>query len=129
SNSLATSQVFSLKFKNQSIATSQAVGWSLQSGTNVASAQDLATIAGNARFSFYFQGGGSDYLIWDGSSTFDSGVPYTSGGLTLEFALRTADTYRLVVKNADGSATLASFDGAPLQGTGAIDSSIPYHLQ
>jgi hypothetical protein len=127
-NSLATNQVFTLKFKNESIAAGQAIGWSLQNGTNAAATQDLTTIGGNSRFNFYFLGGGSDYLIWDGNGVADSGVPYTSEGLTLEFALRTADTYRLVIKSADGSATLASFDGAPLQGSSTVDSFICYNL-
>jgi hypothetical protein len=127
-NSLPVGQVFTLKFKNQSIASGQAVGWSLQTGTNAASAQDINTIAGGSRFSFYFLGGSSDYYIWDGNSVSISSVPYTSGGLTLEFALRSADTYRLVVKTADGGTTLASYDGQPLQGSGTIDSFICYNL-
>ncbi len=133
SNSLSTTNVFRFKMKNEGIATDNYIGFSIRNGTaqsavGTSALSDMAAIGADSRFSFYFQGGLNNYLIWDGSSVFDTGIPYTGAGLTLEFALRTADTYRLVVKSADGTVTKAVFDDMPLQGSGTIDSFALYNL-
>ena len=106
------------------------MGFSLFNGTGpgVVSTNNMATIGSAARFSFYFLGGQNDYYIWDGNGVTDTGVAWTDGGLSFEFALRTADTYRLVIKSADGSTTLAVFDGYSLQNTGTLDSFACYNL-
>jgi hypothetical protein len=130
SNSLTPGYVFRLKFKNGNINTGYAVGFSLLNGTGpgTVSTNDMLTIGSTARFSFYFLGGNANYLIWDGNSVSDSGIPFTYNGLSFEFALRIADTYRLVVKSADGNTTLAAFDGLPLRGSGTLDSFVCYDL-
>ena len=128
SNALAVDKVLTLKFKNNNLDAGGVAGFSLRSGTDFTQTNNFDTLTGNSRFSFYFLGGNINYTVYDYNFAFDSGVPWTSGGLTIEFALRTADTYRLVVKNSDGTATLATFDGLQLQGSGTIDSLVCYTL-
>jgi hypothetical protein len=128
SNSLTPGYVFRLKFKNGLVATGSAVGFSLLNGTGPAATNDIATIGAAARFSFYSRSTYTNYYISDGSGVRDSGIPFTYSGLSFEFTLRTADTYRLVVKSADGTATLAVFDGAALQNFGTLDSFVCYNL-
>lgn len=130
SNALTTSEVFTLKFKNTGIVTGGVMGFSLFNSASFAGATTYAELTGNSRFSFYFIGGDPNYVIRDGNVFTDSGVGWTSGGLTLEFALESADYYRLTIKNAEGTTILASFSGLPLQGVGgsAIDSIVCYNL-
>ena len=67
-------------------------------------------------------------MIWDGNGVTDTGIPYTAGGRTLEFFLLTADTYRLVVRSADGLTTITNLDNLPLAGSGAITNFAGYDL-
>jgi hypothetical protein len=129
SNSLTVGTVFSLKFKNDDLAANGVMGFSLGNSASFGPSTDFATLTGNARFSFYFVGGSADYTIYDGNTTSDSGVGFTRGGLTIEFALRSATTYRVTIKNADGSIILTNYDNQPLQGSGVIDSFACYNLQ
>jgi len=129
SNALTSSNVFTLKFKNDSVANGGVVGFSLGSSGSFGTPVDFATITENARFSFYFVGGSADYTIFDGNVTSDSGVPWTQAGLTLQFALVDASHYSLTIKSADGSATLASFFDQALQNSGNIDTFAGYNLQ
>ncbi|MCX6896712.1 MAG: Ig-like domain-containing protein [Verrucomicrobia bacterium] len=128
SSALATNQVLTFKFKHGGIDNDGVAGFSLRSGANFSQTNDIDTLVANSRFSFFFIGGYIHYSIYDFNFSFDSGIPWTDGGLTIEFAVRTADTYRLVVKNADGTVTLATFDGLPLLGSGPIDSIACYNL-
>ena len=128
-SALTTNVVFTLKFKNNAIATGKQVGVSLFNGTTFTQTNDFNTLAGAARFNFYFVGGNSSYTIWDGGGSFISDVPYHGDGLTLEFSLRSADTYAFTVKSADGTAIISSsVIDYPLQGSGTIDSFACYAL-
>ncbi|MFM2295009.1 MAG: hypothetical protein RLZZ350_1422, partial [Verrucomicrobiota bacterium] len=128
SNALTTSQVFTFKFKNNAIAPGKQVGFSLFNGAASPPTNTFLALASAARFSFYFVGGNANYSIWDGGGAFISDVPYHGDGLTLEFALRTADTYHFSVKSADGTVIYSSVDDYPLQGSGTIDSFACYTL-
>jgi hypothetical protein len=57
----------------------------------------LQDSVGDNRFEFYFVSGQSDYTIKDGSGTFDTGIGYTDGGLTLSYQVTGANTYDLTV--------------------------------
>ena len=127
SNSLATNTVFSIKWKVDGISEFNANpdnqrlgGFCLRNGNANASTNDYNT---NFRFQFYYIGGGSDtFLFWDGNGVNAVGLGFGSNPLQVEFTLLTADTYRLVVKDAAGVNTLAEFDNNPLIGSGTIDS-------
>ena len=128
SNALTTSQVFTFKFKNNGIALGKVVGFSLFNGTASPPTDSLASLTLAARFSFYFVGGNNNYTLYDGDGSFITDVPYHGDGLTLEFALRTADTYHFSVKSADGAAIYSSYDDFSLRGSGTIDSFACYTL-
>ena len=123
---LTTNDVFTFKFKNNSIATGKIIGFSLFNSTSSPPTNDFNTLAGAARFSFYFVGGNANYSIWDGGGSFPWDVPYHGDGLTIEFVVRPGDTYRFVVKSADGSTIYSSVDGYPLNSSGTIDSFACY---
>ena len=71
----------------------------------------------------YYVGAGADsFLIYDGSGVTATGIGFGSNPLQIEVTLLTADTYRLVIKDATGGTTLAVFDNMTLAGSGTIDS-------
>lgn len=127
---LTTDKVFSFKFKNNSIATGKQVGFSLFNGTSFTQTNDFNTLAGAARFNFYFLGGNATYSIWDGDGPLLlADVPYRGDGLTVEFTLRSANTYSLTIKSADGATIISSsVVDYNLQGSGNIDSFACYVL-
>ena len=131
-NALTTSDVFSFKFKNNSIANGKVVGFSLFNNASIGGApatNDFATLAGAAQFSFYFVGGNATYTLLDSGGSLDTGVPYHGDGLTLEFVLRAGNQYRFTVKSADGGTVYTNFDFYPLNNPGpAIDSFACYNL-
>jgi len=73
-----------LTMQNGDVSTGSSVGFGLQSGaTN--------------RFEFFFKGGNTDYSINDSTANRDSGIPWTSSGLSLTFTLTSTNTYSLSV--------------------------------
>jgi hypothetical protein len=117
SNNLAPGSVFKVKLANTSIATGGYMGVALRSTTNLSTSTNEAFITeADTAFAFYFNGGANDYLIWDGTGVQDSGIGFTTGGLSLELAPLSGNSYRLVVKSADGNTTLQSYSPALLAG-------------
>ena len=117
SNNLTTNSVFKVKLANSDIATGAYMGVALRSTTNLSiSTNEALIVEPDTAFAFYFNGGASDYLIWDGTGVEDSGIPFTHNGLSLELAPLAGNSYRLVVKSADGTSTLATYSPAPLAG-------------
>jgi glycosidase len=127
SNSLVTGEIFSVQFANSAGISSGAVGLCLQNSNNTsltASTGLPPPIVTNAptRFAFYYAGGQADYTIWDASGASDSGIPYTTSGVTLQFSLLTANMYALTVRSGTTSTiigswtgTLAGVAGSPVQ--------------
>ncbi len=126
SNALTTNQVFKVKFQNTAIASGGVMGFCLRNNnvTNFAGFNSSSPLSAaintesGTRFAFYFIGGYNDYYIWDGNNSTDTGIGWTSAGLSLEFYPMAGDTYLLIVKSADGSSTIASFSNQPLAGGG-----------
>jgi len=73
------------------------------------------------RFAFYYADGQADYTIWDAQGASDSGIPYTTSGVTLQFSLATANTYKLSVLAGTTSTVLTNWSGTL---AGASDSPI-----
>jgi hypothetical protein len=123
SNSLPVDTVFKIKWKSNGISTSNpgaSGGFCLRNGNANASTNDWAT---GYRLLFYYVGAGVDsFLIYDGSGVTTTGIGFGSNPLQIEVTLLTADTYRLVIKDATGATTLAVFDNMTLAGSGTIDS-------
>lgn len=123
SNSLPVNTVFKIKWKTEGIgfSTSQMGGFCLRNGNACGSTADYNT---NFRLMFYYIGGSQDsFLIWDGSGVTATGIGFGSNPLQIEVTLLTADTYRLVIKDATGVNTLGIFDNMTLNGSGTIDSA------
>jgi dextranase len=99
------------------------VGLSLRSG-NISSTPD--DYAASARMQFYFQGGGANYTVFDGTGTLDTGVSWTPYGLKVEVLLTGSDTYDLLIWRFDQPSDLSpqvfSIQGRTLAGDGSIDS-------
>jgi len=121
SSSLAAGEVFSVQFANPTVTSPGSMGFCLRnsnSTTTGGSTTPPAPIVTNTatRFAFYLVGGQSDYSIWDSKGANNTGIPYTTSGLTLQFTLLTADTYQLTVLSGDGSTLLTNWSGT-LAGT------------
>lgn len=101
---LSIGQIFLIDFDNGWIQDGGTVGLGLQNS------------AGQNRIEFFFIGGQTTYKIQHGATQTDSGVGFTGNGLRLEFALVTADSMNVVIKNTSGG-VLASFSGLALGGT------------
>ena len=142
SNSLSIGEIFSVQFANSDGVSAGSLGFCLQNNNSmslVGSDTIPAPIVTNAptRFAFYYAGGQADYTIWDANGANDSGIPYTTSGVTLRFSLVTSDTYKLTVLSGttstilgNWSGTLAGMSGSPIQmfaafnvGTGAFDNA------
>ncbi len=120
-NSLTIGEIFSVQFANTAGISSGAVGLCLQNSNSVSligSATLPPPIVTNTptRFAFYYAGGQADYTIWDANGASDSGIPYTASGVTLQFSLLTANTYKLTVLSGTTSTVLATRTGT-LTGT------------
>ncbi|MGD0060950.1 MAG: Ig-like domain-containing protein, partial [Verrucomicrobiia bacterium] len=113
---LTTTEVFKVQFQNTDIDAGGEMGFCLRSDSNTSFVDTSIITNSGTRFAFYFIGGQNDYYIWNGNGLTDSGIAFTSTGLSLEFYLDPADTYEMVVKTADGLTTLATFPSAPLAG-------------
>ena len=123
SNSLPVNSVFKVKWKSNGISGSNPGaygGFCLRNGNASASTNDWYT---GFRLLFYYVGGGVDsFLIYDGSGVTATGIGFGSNPLQIEVTLLTADTYRLVIKDATGANTLAVFDNMTLAQSGTINS-------
>ncbi len=125
SNSLTTNVVFKVQWANHGIggtASNRLGGFCLRNGN--ANANTTSDYNTNTRFQFYYIGGGQDsFLFWDGNGVNLANLGYSPPiPFKLDSFLLTADTYRLVIKDAAGVNTLAEFDNNPLNGSGTIDS-------
>ena len=123
SNSLPVNSVFKIKWRSDGISPSDANaagGFCLRNGNACASTNDWYT---GYRLLFYYVGAGEDsFLIYDGSGVTATGIGFGSNPLQIEVTLLTADTYRLVIKDATGANTLAVFDNMTLARSGTINS-------
>jgi len=91
---LTVGQTLSVQFDNSSIQSGGTVGLGFQNISN-----------GNNRLEFFFIGGDSNYTYIDNGGSSDSGVGFTSSGLTLDFTLTGTDTYSLDITPIGGSTT------------------------
>lgn len=84
-----------VRFENGSIDFSSSVGIGLQNrfGQNL--------------FEFLFIGGDTNYVINDSVISHNTGLPFTSQGMDLEFQLTTPTTYRFVASGVTFTGTLA----------------------
>lgn len=118
---LAVGQTFSFLFEtgefakkfDQDDAAPGSVGVTLRSGNAAAGVEDYNK---DARLEFGSYAGKPNYQIFDGETTQDTGVPLTSGGLTVSITLATADTYDVEITTlADKKKT--TLKGRKLGGT------------
>jgi hypothetical protein len=84
-SAMQVGDVFSIRFDNNWIDNGGSTGIAL---TNA---------SGSSRVRFYFNGGETNYRIDDSTIGRDTGIPYTSDGLLLEFTVTSANAYRLKV--------------------------------
>lgn len=125
SNSLTSGSVFKGKLANSDIANGGYMGVMLRSSTNIPPDTNEALIVdSDTAFAFYFIGGKSNYFIYDASGVNDSGIPFTTGGLSLELAPLSGNNYRLVVRSADGTTTLQTYSPAPFAGSAGSGTPI-----
>src|SRR5262249_4483564 len=74
-------------------------------------------------------GAGQDSFQVADSSGLVTGLGFGSNPFQIELTLLTADTYRLVIKDATGANTLTNFDNRTLAGSGTIDSLALFAFQ
>lgn len=79
---LAVGEVLRMKFENNHVQNNGSVGISLRDGRD------------ERLFSFLFIGGRPNYLINDAAVDRDTGIPWRTAGLELEFELTSPSTYR-----------------------------------
>jgi hypothetical protein len=126
SNALSPGSVFQIKTENTDIVTSGYMGVMIRSSTNVSTVTNQNLIIDpDTAFAFYFEGGQSDYFIWDGNNqVVDSGIPFTTNGLSLQFSPLPGNAYRLVVKSADNSTILQTYSPEPLAGNAGAGGNL-----
>jgi hypothetical protein len=78
------------------------VGFSLRSDSAVGGWDDCAL---GARFQFGFYQGEGNYQVFDGGEDHDTGVPFTTGGVSVTVTLVTPDTYNLEITQLDTKET------------------------
>ena len=78
----------------------------------------LQTSGGANRLEFYFTGGNSDYTLADNAGNQDSGIGFTGNGLSITFALQSADTYLMTVTPNGGPTSTFSGTLEGVAGTG-----------
>ena len=95
------------------------VGFSLRTGNAADSWDDFQN---GARLQFGFYQGEGNYQIYDGEADHDSGVPFTTGGVSVTVTLVTPDTYDLEITQLDTKETkkltgrkLAGDAGTPIE--------------
>jgi uncharacterized delta-60 repeat protein len=124
--SLVPDMTFKIKWRTE--ATNPALGG--VGGFSLRNGNDLYYQDNGSRFDCFFEYAGTNsFLVQDANGIWPLGIPLTAQGLQVEFTLLTADTYRLVVRTADGSTILATLTDQPLAGAGSIDSVALYDYQ
>jgi len=110
---LTSGQVFQIDMDNGFVNTGVQVGFSLHNSNN------------NPLFSFYFQGGGTEYVYYDGSAHTTS-VGYTATGLRIQVIVGTGNpaSYSLLITPCGGSTV--EYSGA-FATTGAPDSVVLFN--
>ena len=95
------------------------VGFSLRTGASAEAWDEYLT---GARLQFGFYQGEGNYQVFDGEADHDTGVPFTTGGISVTVTLVTPDTYNLEITNLDTKETkklegrkLAGDPGAPIE--------------
>ncbi len=79
------------------------IGITLRTGNTAGAIDDYTR---GARFEFGWYEGKKTYQIYDGGSEHDTGIPLSTGGLSVSFTLLSPDSYELEVTNlADGKTT------------------------
>ena len=63
-------------------------------------------VGGAIRFELQFVGGNSNYSVVGGGGTVDTGLPFTDGGLHVEFTLTGVDTYSVGITRLADSAEI-----------------------
>jgi len=126
--SLAPAQLFKVIFANNDVAAGGAAGISLLPAAGTVATNTLAAIASNACLSFYFPGGGADYLLFDGNGVTDTGIGWNENGLLLEIAPLSNTNYFLMIRTADGVTLLASFPSEPFLHAGPVNGFACYNL-
>jgi hypothetical protein len=99
-SALSAGQTFYLKMDNGFVQNGGTVGFALRNGSN-------------NRFEFLFIGGNANYLVNDSTTGRNTGVGFTSAGLSLAFTLTGTDSYSLAING-----------GTPMTGTLAGSGSI-----
>jgi hypothetical protein len=119
SNSLPVGGTFGIHMDNGFIDTSNAVGFILRNGAASSQATDYNT---GARFEFLYIGSDptNSYKVLDSAGLRNIGVPWTSTGLRLVFALTGTNDYTLQTIDYVSGAT-NTFAGT-LAGSGTLDS-------
>jgi hypothetical protein len=116
--SLFVGQIFGASFEHGNITSGAnggtgAVGLTLRTGNTNGGVGDYNA---GSRFEFAFVGGNSNYSIFDGGGSFDTGIGFTNGGLELALMLTGADSYNLTItRKADNQ--VFTFNGRTLGGT------------
>jgi hypothetical protein len=111
---LTNGQIFQIDMDNGFVNTGLSVGFSLHNSSNA------------NLFSFYFLGGGSDYVYYDGSGNNTTSVGYTVNGLRVRVIVGTGSpaSYVLLITPCGGSTV--EYSGA-FATTGAPDSVLLYN--
>ena len=98
---LAPTQTFTLRLDNGNVATGTATN-----GLPDSVGFNLLNSGGTDRFTFEFIGGGTNYVFNLGTSTnVDTGIPFTSNGLTLAFTQGAANAFTFTVTPNGGTTT------------------------
>ncbi|PWU19130.1 MAG: hypothetical protein C5B50_07310 [Verrucomicrobia bacterium] len=91
---LAANQTLQLDLDNKNVTSPGGIGISLRDAGN------------NNAFEFYFTGGSADYFINDSSSgSRDTGLPFTTTGVHLDFTLTSSTTYALRIRRLSDTAS------------------------
>lgn len=97
STALAIGQTFSIQMDNKNIDNGGTVGFGLRDSS------------GNARFEFFFVGGGTNYTIDDAFGSMDTGIGWTTSGLDIAFTLTGTDSYSVTING--GTPFVSSLKG------------------
>jgi hypothetical protein len=98
------------------------VGLTLRTGNASGNSDDYNK---GSRFEFGFYEGQTNYQVFDGEASHDTGVAYTDAGVTVTFTLATADTYDLEITTM-GDRKTTKLTGRKLMGNpgGAVESFV-----
>jgi hypothetical protein len=132
-NALPVNGLFKIKLRNAGIGGDvnppyHLGGFALRNGNATNTVDDYQT---GARLVFYYIGGVDDnFRVIDGGpeSPYATGLGFGAAPFQVDLILLSADTYRLIIKNAAGTSVLTNFTGT-LAGSGTIDSVSLYNFQ